>query len=37
MVDAGAHLANNGGSIAGQTATVSATTLDNRAGTVRAG
>jgi len=35
-VDAGAHLANNGGSIVGNTATVSATTLDNSAGTVQA-
>ncbi|UVT02203.1 contact-dependent inhibition toxin BcpA [Burkholderia glumae] len=35
-VEAGAHLANNGGSIVGQTARVSATTLDNSAGTVQA-
>ncbi|WP_186082782.1 contact-dependent inhibition toxin BcpA [Burkholderia gladioli] len=36
VVDAGAHLTNNGGSIGGQVATVSATTLDNSAGTVQA-
>ncbi|WP_260431372.1 hemagglutinin repeat-containing protein [Burkholderia contaminans] len=36
-VDAGTHLTNNGGSIIGQTATVSATTLGNSAGTVQAG
>ncbi|WP_152608066.1 hemagglutinin repeat-containing protein [Burkholderia sp. A9] len=35
-VDAGAHLTNSGGSIVGQTATVSAATLDNSAGTVQA-
>lgn len=36
VVDAGAHLANSGGSIVGQTATLSGTTLDNSAGTVQA-
>ncbi len=35
-VNAGAHLMNNGGSIAGNAATVSATKLDNSAGTVQA-
>ncbi|MBW5286784.1 hemagglutinin repeat-containing protein [Burkholderia gladioli] len=34
-VEAGARLTNNGGSIAGQRATVSATTLDNSAGAVQ--
>lgn len=33
-VDAGIHLTNSGGSIVGQTATVSATTLDNSGGTI---
>lgn len=35
-VDAGAQLTNNGGSIVGNTVTVSATTLDNSAGAVQA-
>ncbi|MGU7785355.1 hemagglutinin repeat-containing protein, partial [Burkholderia sp. PU8-34] len=35
-VDGGTHLTNSGGTIAGQTATVSGTALDNSAGTVRA-
>ncbi|MDN7629713.1 hemagglutinin repeat-containing protein [Burkholderia cenocepacia] len=36
-VDAGAHLTNSGGTIAGQTAALSGTTLDNSSGTVQAG
>ncbi|KAB0644776.1 contact-dependent inhibition toxin BcpA [Burkholderia latens] len=36
VVDAGAHLTNTGGTIAGQTAVLSGTTLDNSAGTVQA-
>ncbi|WGS43445.1 hemagglutinin repeat-containing protein [Burkholderia sp. JSH-S8] len=35
-VDAGARLINNGGSIVGQTASLTGTTLDNSAGTVQA-
>ncbi|WP_080402663.1 hemagglutinin repeat-containing protein [Burkholderia ubonensis] len=35
-VDAGAHLSNSGGTIAGQTAALSGTTLDNSSGTVQA-
>ncbi|WP_279613407.1 hemagglutinin repeat-containing protein [Burkholderia sp. BCC0405] len=37
VVDAGAHLTNSGGTIAGQTAALSGTTLDNSSGTVQAG
>ncbi|WP_244137045.1 hemagglutinin repeat-containing protein [Burkholderia pyrrocinia] len=36
-VDAGSHLTNSGGTIAGQTAALSGTTLDNSSGTVQAG
>lgn len=36
VVDAGADLTNNGGSIVGQTATLNGSTLDNSAGTVQA-
>ncbi|WP_244138120.1 hemagglutinin repeat-containing protein [Burkholderia vietnamiensis] len=35
-VDAGAHLANSGGTIMGQTAALNGTTLDNSSGTVQA-
>ncbi len=36
VVDAGAHLTNSSGTIAGQAATLSGTTLDNSSGTVQA-